>query len=261
MMNFITKNKNWLKKILIFSFWICIWQWLYDRVGRDIYISSPFHVLKTLVQLWKIPDFWKSVLFSAYRVLCGIFLSFLFGIPLGFFSAVNKWIYELFYPFVVAIKSTPVMSFIILALVWLKSSNVPIFICFLMCFPIIWTNMVQGIKSTDQKLLEMANVYRVGYSEILRRIYLPSVRPYLAAACATSLGLGWKVCVAAEVLSLPQNAIGTKLYNAKVYLNSEELFAWTFTVIILSLLLETIFSKWFHFKKNASENRMGNKIS
>lgn len=133
------------------------------------------------------------------------------------------------------------MSIIIIALIWFQSGRVPIFVCFLMCFPIIWTNAVEGIRQVSKDLLQMAKVYRVNRSLIIRRIYIPSIRPYLIAGVTTALGLGWKVTVAAEVLSNPKFSIGGNLYGAKVYLESSQLFAWTSVVIILSFAFEYLF--------------------
>ena len=64
--------------------------------------------------------------------------------------------------------------------------------------------------------------------------------PYFAAACRTSLGLAWKAGVAAEVLCLPRLAIGTQVSNAKTYLDTPGLFAWTLTVLLLSFALERV---------------------
>lgn len=239
------KNKRKpLNKIAVCIFWIAVWQMIYFMIQRDIYVPSPFSVFIRLKELILLSVFWKSVAYSIYRVMVGLILSILFGISIGIVSSLNDYVYDLIHPLMTAIKSTPVLSFIIIALIWFSSSNVPIFICFLMCFPVVWTNVVTGIRNVDVKLLEMAKVYRVKKSMILRRIYLPSIIPYFSAACITCLGLGWKVSVAAEVLSHPRNAIGSHLYSAKVYLDSSELFAWTVVVILLSLLFESLFAQF-----------------
>ena len=73
-------------------------------------------------------------------------LSSVIGIILGYFCGVNQFLYDLFYPFINIIRTVPVMSVIILALMWFKDTNVPIFVAFLMCFPIVWTNTVEGMK-------------------------------------------------------------------------------------------------------------------
>lgn len=229
-----------LKKCLPLLFWLLIWQLAYSIIRRDIYVPSPFMVFSALKTLIVTLDFWKSVVLSLTRVVLGLGISVIFGVVLGILSGLKPTVYHLLNPLIVAIKSTPVMSFIILALVWFKSGTVPVFICFLMCFPIIWTNVVMGIRQVDSNLLEMARVYRVAERHVIKEIYLPSVMPYFIAGLTMSLGLGWKVSVAAEVLSHPRFAIGSHLHSAKAYLDTPSLFAWTFVVIALSLVFEKI---------------------
>lgn len=238
------RGKKSINKILIFIFWISIWQLAHIIIARDIYVPSPYRVFLTLGDLIFLPTFWRAIAYSIYRVIAGLFLSLILGLIIGIASALNNYVYDIINPFIKVIKATPVLSFIIIALVWFTSYNVPIFICFLMCFPIIWTNVVAGVRNVDHRLLEMSKIYRVKKLNILRKIYLPTVLPYLSAACITSLGLGWKVSVAAEVLSNPRYAIGSHLYSAKVYLDSSELFAWTFVVIVLSIIFEGIFERF-----------------
>ena len=109
--------------------------------------------------------------------------------------------------------------------------------------------MSQGIRQTDGKLLEMARVYRLGLGKTLRHIWLPSVKPYFLAACTTGLGFAWKSGIAAEVICSPDRAIGTELRNAKAYLETPEVFAWTVTVVVLSVLLERVLLWLVHRKK------------
>ena len=66
----------------------------------------------------------------------------------------------------------------------------------------------------------------------------PGMLPAFSSGCVSAMGLAWKSGIAAEVLSQPSLAIGTNLYNSKVYLETAELFAWTLVVILLSLLIE-----------------------
>lgn len=231
-----------LYRAFIAVFWLAVWQLAYVMIQKDIYLPSPVDVFIKLQELILLKTFWISTAYTMYRVAVGLFLSIFLGVILGFLASVNRVIFDLLFPAVSAIKSTPVMSFIIIALIWFSSTNVPIFICFLMCFPIIYTNVIEGIRNVDGKLIEMARVHQVKKVTILHKIYIPSIKSYILAASLTALGLGWKVSVAAEVLSHPQYAIGSNLYSAKVYLDSAELFAWTIVVISLSLLIESGFS-------------------
>lgn len=244
----IDKLKSIFKYGVILLFWIGVWQLAHLGIGRDVYVPSPFVVFERLFQLIGEKGFWRIVYHSMARVAMGVSLSLVLGVTLGVLSGLFKWIYALFHPFMVVVKSTPVISIIIVALVWLKSSNVPIFISFLMCFPIIWTNTVTGIQNVDNKLLQMAKVYAVTKRHRLKYIYIPSLVPYISAAMITALGLGWKVSVAAEVLSHPRNAIGSELHTSKAYVDTPSLFAWTLVVILLSLMFEFVFAyfikKW-----------------
>jgi NitT/TauT family transport system permease protein len=243
--------KNIIQTLAIATFWLLIWQLTYTYVGRELLVPSPISVFDALIDLLQQVNFWRTVLSSLNRVLLGLILATLLGIVTGVLSGLSSWVYKFLNPFMISVKSTPVLSFIILALLWFKSTHVPIFICVLMCYPIIWTNVVTGIKKVDVSLIEMARVYRVHTIKRLRQIYWPSIQPYLRSALITSLGLGWKVSVAAEVLSHPKYAIGSELHSAKAYLDTPSLFAWTLVVIILSLFLENLlirlvnrFGKW-----------------
>jgi NitT/TauT family transport system permease protein len=250
MKNFIIRNNSKITKVLIIIFWMMVWEIASLGINREVYLPSPIHTIKALMELIGEINFWNSVLMSVFRVALGFFISCGFGILIGIICGLNNFLYALFNPLVIAIKSTPVMSFIIIALIWFQSGNVPVFVCVLMCFPIIWTNVVHGIRQVDRNLLQMAHLYNVKKFLVIKDIYIPSVAPYIAAGITTALGLGWKVTVAAEVMSSPKFSIGRNLYDAKVYLESDRLFAWTGVVIILSFGFEYFFKHLLRkFKK------------
>ena len=140
-----------------------------------------------------------------------------------------------------AIKATPVASFIILVLIWVPSRNLSVIISFLMVLPVIYTNVLNGIRSTDPKLLEMARVFRVPLIRRIRYIYLSQLLPFLRTGFSLSLGLCWKAGVAAEVIGIPKGSIGEKLYEAKVYLETADLFSWTLVIVLISVIFEKLF--------------------
>ncbi|WP_438447795.1 ABC transporter permease [Gorillibacterium sp. sgz5001074] len=224
-------------------FWLLVWYAVYRAVDRELYMPSPAAVLLRLAGLASEAGFWKDVLLSVGRIAAGFLLSVAAGTVLGILSGLYRPLYVLLNPVVTAIKATPVISFIMVALFWFSSGRVPVFIGFLMCFPIMWTQMAEGIRRVDPKLLELARVYRVSLSSVVRKIYVPSLVPFFSPACVTSLGFAWKVGVAAEVLSHPKLSIGGRLYEAKAYLESTDLFAWTLVVVLLSLIFETLLDR------------------
>lgn len=228
------------KKIFIIIFWLLIWGIFSSIIDREIYLPSPISTFKALYKLLFIKDTYVTIIYSSYRTIVGFLLSCVAGIILGYFCGISELLYDIFYPFINIIRTIPVMSIIILALMWFRDTNVPIFVAFLMCFPIIWTNTVAGIKNTDIKLLQMCKVYNIRKIRVIKSIYLYSSLPYIKAGTISALGIGWKVTSAAEVLSLPKYSIGRFLYDSKVYLEIPDLFAWTIIIIVLSFIFEKV---------------------
>lgn len=228
------------KKLFIILFWISIWEIFALIINREIYLPSPFTTIKSLYELLFIKETYITILYSSYRTISGFLISCIFGITLGYFCGINEFMYDLFNPLISVMRTVPVMSIIIIALMWFKDTDVPIFVAFLMCFPLIWTNTVAGIKNTDIKLLQMCKVYNIKKIRIIKSVYLYSALPYIKAGMFSALGIGWKVTSAAEVLSLPKYSIGRFLYDSKVYLDIPDLFAWTIIIVILSFLFEKI---------------------
>jgi len=243
-MNSILRNKN---KLLIILFWIFVWEILSLIIAQEIYLPSPHAAFSSLMNLLISKDTYITIYYSTYRTLTGFFLSCVFGIFLGIISGIHKTVYNLLNPLIVIIRTIPVMSIIIIAIMWFKDTNVPIFVAFLMCFPIIWTNTVSGILSTDVKLLQMCEVYKIKKSRIISSVYFYSSLTYIKAGMISALGIGWKVTSAAEVLSLPKYSIGRFLYDSKVYLEIPDLFAWTIIIVSLSFLFESLLKTIFKF--------------
>lgn len=232
-----------LLRWLIFPLlWIGVWQLIALWVDREVLVPTPWTVAVRLTALLQTAAFWSTVAFSILRITAGFLCGVILGTLTGILTAKLPLSDDLLSPLLTVIRATPVASFIILALVWMGKDAIPVFISFLMVFPIMQSNVGMGVRSTPQALLEMAQVYRVPSLRRIRAIYFPAVLPYFSAGCRTCLGLAWKAGVAAEVISLPMRSIGRQLYYSKLYLETVDVFAWTVTVIVLSLLIEKLLS-------------------
>ena len=240
-MIFIMPDRKKIEKAAAVLFALAVWQISAIILDRSIFLVTPLAVAKTLLVLMSEQDFFSVVAFSLFRIFGGCFAAMTAGIILAVIASRFYIIKVMLLPFIQTIKSVPVASFIILCLIWLTSSNLSVFIAFLMVLPIIYTNMLQGIKTTDFKLLEMALFFRAGWVKKIKYIYLPHIKPYLISACSVSIGLSWKAGIAAEVIGIPDGSIGEKLYEAKVYLSSVDLFAWTVVIVFMSVMFEKIF--------------------
>lgn len=239
----ITKNKavKIISVLISAVFWTALWEFLALAVDRELLLPSPVTTAKRLFELAGTLSFWKTAGMSLLRIAAGFLCGSLAGTLLAVLTAASKIFDTLFSPVGTVIRATPVASFIILALVWLKASNVPSFISFLMVTPIVWNALKTAISDTDRELLETARAYRIGIKKTVTMVYLPSVLPQYAAALITSLGLAWKSGVAAEVLCHPKLSVGTMLYESQIYLETADLFAWTAAVIMLSVIMEKSF--------------------
>lgn len=227
------------KKACIIFFWLMVWQAASLAVHNSIILVGPWEVIRALWVQAALPDFWKTIVLSFGKISLGFVLAFTTGILAGGAAYRFPFLKDLLKPLVSLIKSVPVASFVILALIWIGSKNLSVFISFLVVFPMIYIQTMAGFLSTDPKLLEMARVFHMTGGKKLLYIYRPALLPYLTSGCRVALGMSWKSGIAAEVIGVPGHSIGEKLYMAKIYLSTAELFAWTLVIIIISVFFET----------------------
>lgn len=233
------KNKT---KIFLFTavFYFALWSMASFLSGSELLIPSPKKVFETFILIASKEDFYINVLLSALRIISGFIISLCLGTVFAVLSCRFKTFKILFYPLVSTVKATPVASFIILALLWIKTSYVPVFISFLMVMPVVWTNICQGIETADTSLLEAAEIFDMSPLKKVKYIYVPNCIPFFKSCAISGIGLAWKAGIAAEVICSPHFAIGSRLYESKIYLETPELFAWTAAVVILSIIIEKL---------------------
>ncbi len=217
-----------------------MWQIIYTIVNKDIFIASPLDVFKRFFELIKYSDFYRAIFFSFARIFCGFIFALIIGVSFAALSSFNKSIYTFFSPLVTIIKSVPAASIIMLVFIWLKSDFIPTFIAFLLVMPIFYINIYKGIFQTDKKLIEMSEIFRFSKFKKIKYIYIPSIMPYFVTAFSTGLGLAWKSGITAEILCSPIYSIGLNIKDAKIYLETTDLFLWTILIIIINLIFEKL---------------------
>jgi NitT/TauT family transport system permease protein len=231
-----------LQTILGTAVIILIWGGTALAVGQEIILPSPASAFDSLLALFGTSFFWNSVYRTFLRGIAAFAVSLTAGTILGTAAGYFRNFNFFFRPFIILIRSTPVVSFILIALFWLSSSQVPILTAVLMSFPVICINVIHGVESIDKNLSEMTVLFRFSPGAKIRHLILPSIYPFLLAGGSTGLGLAWKAVVAAEVLSSPRFGIGTGLQDSRIYLDTPGVFAWTVVAILLSALAELIFT-------------------
>ena len=222
--------------LLPLAFWAVVWWLISRRIGKPLLLPTPGRVFETLGKLLQTPVFYRVTALSVWNVVRGILCAIAAGILLAFLTYRVRFVRDLLFPLMTVVKATPVASFIVLAIIWVGSKSVPIFITFLIVLPVVWSNLDEGLRKQDGMLEELAAAYRMPYRRRLRYLTLPSLRPYFFSALRTSLGLAWKAGIAAEIIANVN--VGEQIKEANLYFQVPELYAWTLTVILLSLVLE-----------------------
>lgn len=240
MKGFTLKTEKRIIGTLSAAVFILIWKIAAERMGSDIILPPPEDVFFQLLTKIGQPAFWQAVGSTALRTIYGIIISFVLGFTAGIACGTSRMIDAVFSPVISITRTAPVMSVILLAMIWFKTDMVPVFVGILMIFPILTANVKQGVRGVDRRLIELATVYKLSRREVLRNITIPSVIPFVLAGLRSSLGIAWKVVIAAEVLSQPVRAIGTGLQFSQMNLETAEVMAWTLAAIILSALSESV---------------------
>ncbi len=229
-----------LKKIFILIFWLAVWQAVSFFMDNSLVFSGPVEVAEALSRLVPTAAFWKTIGISLGKIGGGFCLALVFGILIGGLSYRFSFLGELLSPVISLMKTVPVASFVILALIWMGSSRLSVLIVFVVALPVIALNTQAGLKSVDPQLLEMADIFRIRGMKRFWYLYRPAAAPFFLNACRLAVGMSWKAGVAAEVIGVPAFSIGEQLYNAKIYLETADLFAWTAVVLALSYFCEKL---------------------
>ena len=221
-------------RVLAALFWIAVWQIAAMAVGQRILLASPLETLARLYTLLPTAAFWRSILYTLGHILSGYALAAALGIALAALAHRFPPVGTLLSPLLSAMRSVPVASFVIAALIWVPSRHLSVLIATVIVLPVVYAGMLDGLRQVDPRLREMARVFRMSPLNRLRTLTVPAALPSLASALSLSMGLAWTSGVAAEVIGIPTGSVGERLYKAKVYLATPDLFAWTLVIVLIS---------------------------
>ena len=236
-----------LRRALAVIVALSVWQICAMIADTEFLFPSPVSVIARLFTLWQEDGFLLAIGNSFLKIVSGFLLGLILGTALALTAARFSIVEDLLWPFMITVKSVPVASFIVLALMWLTSRELSVFISFLMVIPIIYTNILSGIKSSSREMDKVATVFRMPLGKRILYIWIPRIKPFMLSACSIALGLSWKAGVAAELIGIPKNSLGEMLYYSKIYFNTLDLFAWTVIIVLLSIGFEKLFISLLKF--------------
>jgi len=220
---------------------VLVWRFIAFLVGKDILLPPPEKVLGEALSLYPTGKFLAALWATFLRGSAAFLVSLVLGSFVGIAAGLSPVFSAALAPILTIIRATPVLALILVVLLWFPSGFVPVFAAILMCFPVMVTSTVAGVKAADPRLLEMAALFRVPRKEQLRRLRLPAAAPFFLAGAKNSLGMSWKVVVGGEVLVLPFRALGTGMNNARINLETPQVLAWAAASVLLCGLTEWLF--------------------
>jgi len=238
----ITAKKQIFWTLAGIAFLFALWELGSIIFGSLLILPGPLPVLASFVRLLQTRRFLQALGGSLLRVLAGITVAVPLGAAAGIAAGLDGRVRAFLKPLFSVISATPVMSVILIAFLFLGSGRTPVFTAFLMVFPVMAANTIEGIGSTDPKLKELFTAFKMNRAETLKYLYIPSLIPFILAGLRSSLSLCWKVVVAAEVIVQPLRSLGTGMQQSKTQLETPELFAWTAATVIAAASTQGILS-------------------
>lgn len=232
MRTYILKDRklSMISKLSIMILWIV----LSHIVNNEVIIPSISSTFISMIEIINGPDFLNIIKYTLFRTLTGFLISLLLAILIGVVSSFSKIIYNFMDPISKILNSVPAIALIVLALIWLDNELVPIFIGFIMIFPLLYETVLSSILNVDQEIIQMAQLYKVGTVDVLKSIYIPNILYNLSCIFNSVMGINLKMVVAGEVLSQPEYAIGSSLQLQRMYLNTSGVFAWIIMILLIS---------------------------
>ncbi len=237
-----SKNFIW-RKLLIVLVWLLLWEMIARIIGNGILLEGPVGVLKRLFADLQTAEYYKTVVFSVFRIMAGLLAGMVLAVVLGIFAYKHKLAEEFFLPLIQVLKAAPITCFVVLLLIWAGAGKLAFYVALLVTFPPVYFNLVEGLKQLDEKKLEVAKVYRMPFKNRLRYIYLPEIRPYFTSAITVAVGMAFKAGIAAEIIGTPDYSMGEKIYMSKIYLDTAGVLSWMITVILVSYFCEKLIVK------------------
>lgn len=231
-----------LKGIAAAAFWIIIWEAASLIIDDNLkmFLPSPFNVIRQFFKLMFKGEFILAALKTLLRIALGFLSGIAAGILTGILTNLSKTAHMLISPILRIIRAVPVVSFIILAFLFIRVDTLPVFISFLMVLPVIWQSTDDSLRYADESLCEMGKAFGLSKAKILFRIRLPLSLSQIITSCINGLGLAWKSGVAAEVICTPEVSLGHEIFRGKFNLDYEYVYAVTLAVVVLSIFIEII---------------------
>ena len=194
---------------------------VFDRVGK--LFTEGFRRVPLLEHVW----------ISIYRVLSGVFLGAIVGIPLGFAMGLSTVARGIFDPIVEFIRPIPPLALIPLIILWFGiDETAKISLLFLASLFIMTIAARSGVSSVRISKVHAAYSLGASKAQVLRRVILPNALPEIFTGIRTAMGVCWGTVVAAELVAADKG-VGSMIMVAKNFLQTDTV---VIGIIIIGLI-------------------------
>ncbi len=220
-------------------------------------LPDPAAAFGRLFALFDDGPAWSELAVTSRRAMTGLALAIVVGSVLGLLAGLSLTAAMMARPIVTVLLGTPPIAWLVLAMIWFGAGDgTPVFTVLVACFPVIFVGALQGTRTLDHHLKDMARAYRLPWRMRLTDLYLPHVVSYLFPAWINALGNAWRVVVMAELLS-SADGIGAALAVARSQLDMDAALAWIAAVVLSLLAVEYLLlepvkrelERWRHTEK------------
>ena len=243
------------QRVLLVAVMVGVW-WLSSLSVPHYILPGPTRVWEALQLITGNGDLWGNLGITFWRVAVGFVFATLVGLPFGIVLGANRRAGDFFEPVIPVLNTVSSAIWAIFAIIWFGISNATtIFVVFMTAMPLIITNVWQGTRTVNADFIELAQVLRMPDWKVMTKIYLPTILPYFFSGARLAFGFGWRVSLVAETIG-SSSGVGYRLRQAADLIRTDQVFAWTLTLVIMMAtiemgMLKPLESYLFRWKKDA----------
>ena len=225
------------QRVLLVAVMVGVW-WLSSLSVPHYILPGPTRVWEALQLITGNGDLWSNLGITFWRVAVGFVFATLVGLPFGIVLGANRRAGDFFEPVIPVLNTVSSAIWAIFAIIWFGISNATtIFVVFMTAMPLIITNVWQGTRTVNADFIELAQVLRMPDWKVMTKIYLPTILPYFFSGARLAFGFGWRVSLVAETIG-SSSGVGYRLRQAADLIRTDQVFAWTLTLVIMMATIE-----------------------
>ncbi len=206
--------------------------------GNEVFFPNIIDILKAFFISLGDAKTYLYIGTSLLELLIALLISFILGISLGILGGVSNNAYKILKPLMSILRTLPIIVLIVILMLLTKLNFAPVLASVLVLTPIVYEGTCQGIKSIDKSMIDAYRLETRLNFNVIRKVYMPLISSYSKASFISCLGMGIKILITCEYICGMNNTIGRAIILASQNLEYEKLYAYSFILVILIMVIE-----------------------